>query len=218
MRVLLASHHQGAIPAHWQVFIIKELVPIMVIAYAPLLALWLNPSQAPLLAARCSVHIFAMVLTPTSPHKVHSSPTPCTLFARRAVLTPRVCACVRQVLVVLKATADNGLGKLTYLIWADKFAIVQFGIILTGLIESIVVHVMLRLDRTVRRDPLVWFCIVYICRCLPAAPSTRAWASRQVLGYSFDAVFRVLLPVGIYPFVCMGMIMVATEVSVEQRR
>merc|ERR1719262_996338 len=44
------------------VFVIKQLLPIIIIAEAPLLALWLNPTIPPLVGARCSIHIFAMVL------------------------------------------------------------------------------------------------------------------------------------------------------------
>ena len=37
-------------------------MPIVIIAEAPLISLWLNPTIPPLVGARCSIHIFAMVL------------------------------------------------------------------------------------------------------------------------------------------------------------
>ena len=44
------------------IFVVQHLLPITIIAEAPLLALWLNPSNPTLISARCSLHIFAMVL------------------------------------------------------------------------------------------------------------------------------------------------------------
>jgi hypothetical protein len=95
------------------VFVIKQLLPIIIIAEAPLIALWLNPTIPPLVGARCSIHIFAMVL------------------------------------VMFKSGQDLGLGILKGIIWTDEFALIQFFMILIGLFETIFVHVLIRLDKTV---------------------------------------------------------------------
>jgi len=95
------------------IFIIKQLLPLMIIAEAPLIALWLNPNIPGLVGARCSLSILAMVL------------------------------------VLLSANKDLGLGKLQGIIWTDEFALVQFGIILIALFETIFVHAQMRLGRTV---------------------------------------------------------------------
>lgn len=90
------------------VFVIKQLVPTIIIAEAPLISLWLDPTIPPVVAGRASIHIFAMVL------------------------------------VVLRASADLGLGVLSSLIWTDEFSLVQFFVIFSGLMETIFVHCLLR--------------------------------------------------------------------------
>ena len=90
------------------IFIIKQLVPSIVISEAPLLSLYLDGTVPPLIGARASLHIIALLL------------------------------------VVTRANTDLGLGTLSSLIWTDEFALVQFFVILAGLVETIVVHALIR--------------------------------------------------------------------------
>ena len=41
---------------------IKNIGPLVVVGYVPVLTLWLNPSIPPLVGGRVSAHIFSMVL------------------------------------------------------------------------------------------------------------------------------------------------------------
>jgi len=89
-------------------FIIKQLIPSIVISEAPLLSLYMDATVPPLVGARASLHIIALLL------------------------------------VVTRANTDLGLGTLSSLIWTDEFALVQFFVILAGLVETIVVHALIR--------------------------------------------------------------------------
>jgi hypothetical protein len=89
-------------------FIIKQLIPSIVISEAPLLSLYMDATVPPLVGARASLHIIALLL------------------------------------VVTRANNDLGLGTLSSLIWTDEFALVQFFVILAGLVETIVVHALIR--------------------------------------------------------------------------
>jgi len=51
---------------------------------------------------------------------------------------------IALLLVVTRANTDLGLGTLSSLIWTDEFALVQFFVILAGLVETIVVHALIR--------------------------------------------------------------------------
>jgi hypothetical protein len=89
-------------------FIIKQLIPSVVISEAPLLSLYMDATVPPLVGARASLHITALLI------------------------------------VVTRANTDLGLGALSSLIWTDEFALVQFFVILAGLVETIVVHALIR--------------------------------------------------------------------------
>jgi len=95
------------------VFIVKHLIPLVMIAEAPLLAMWLNPTIPPFVGSRITISIIAMLL------------------------------------VMSKSAQDLGLGILTGIIWTDEFALVQFFMILSGLLETIFVVTLIRLDKTV---------------------------------------------------------------------
>eukprot|EP00900_Chrysochromulina_parva_P022195 jgi/Chrpa1/4609/Chrysochromulina_OHIO_Genome00018962-RA len=110
----LLESRQDACPVVFKIkrnndlFIIKQLIPSIVISEAPLLSLYMDATVPPLVGARASLHIIALLL------------------------------------VVTRANTDLGLGTLSSLIWTDEFALVQFFVILAGLVETIVVHALIR--------------------------------------------------------------------------
>jgi len=149
------------------VFVIKQLVPTIIIAEAPLISLWLDPTIPPVVAGRASIHIFAMVL------------------------------------VVLRASADLGLGVLSSLIWTDEFSLVQFFVIFSGLMETIFVHCLLRFNHKIlalsvdgvfrKLLPFVLFPCLVVGWILKGLQETTAFLAVIVGGLSAFTVYSIFL-------------------------
>jgi len=149
------------------VFVIKQLVPTIIIAEAPLISLWLDPTVPPVVAGRASIHIFAMVL------------------------------------VVLRASADLGLGILSSLIWTDEFSLVQFFVIFSGLMETIFVHCLLRFNHKIlalsvdgvfrKLLPFVLFPCLVVGWILKGLQQTEAFLAVIIGGLSAFTCYSIFL-------------------------
>jgi hypothetical protein len=129
-------------------FVIKKIVVLVMIVYAALIALHLNPLSPPLVGARFAIQITAMLV----------------------------------IAVRSQENLDDEIGRNTELLWLNIFMFGQFAAALSALVESAVVHHLIR-------------------------------GGKDTLALLLDQIFRVLLPMLIYPACVAGSIAGALTAS-----
>jgi hypothetical protein len=125
-----------------QTFVFKKMLVLVMIVYAALLALRLNPLAPPLVGARFAIQITAMLV----------------------------------IAVRSQEDLDDEIGHNNQLLWLDQFMFGQFSAVLSALVESALVHQLIR-------------------------------CGKDTLALLLDRIFRVLLPMLIYPACVVGFIL-----------
>jgi hypothetical protein len=152
----------------WERFMLRRLLPDVLVVLGGLVALWLDPKAPPLVGGRCGLLVTATLLVSNKlsagteiDRGLHSVGWMDVVKAQRSKTSPRVTYIARacDVGCTLKALIQTtNMCALTWLLPTScQFALMQIAFLVLGLFETVFVHGVIRLGSTAMVDRALSF-------------------------------------------------------------